>query len=265
MQKKYGLSITEPCEEVFSCGLFSSVEYATTRLDKDTFDIIKEDAQKLKGYSEKYNTKIKSFHLPFSHNSYYKIAPSSLDEAVREKSLEYTKKLIDIYSLCNIEYIVIHASARVEDKDRPKHLKAFTDYLKKLCDYCLKYNIKVAVESLKPRCIGNGKDELLYIMENVKRENAGICFDSNHLLNEDNIEFLKECGKYVIATHLSDFDGIDERHWYPGRGINKWKEIVSLLKENGYSGDYTFEVSWPDDKPCLTEYKKLIDEWESLF
>lgn len=262
MKNRYGLSINEVSEDVFACGLFSSVEYSTTRLDKNTYDVVLRDAQKLNDYSRKYNVKIASFHLPFSHNSYYKIDPASLDDKVRNQTFVYTKRLIDIYSTCNPEYVVIHGSTRVEDKSRAKHLDAFAQYLKMLCSYCAKYDMNVAVETLKPRCIANGKDELLYIMNKANCSNVGICFDSNHLLNEDNLDFLRAAGEFVIATHFSDFDGIDECHWYPGRGINNWIEIIDILDKKGYKGYYTFEVSWPDDNPCIDEYNTLISEWE---
>jgi len=117
------------------------------------------------------------------------------------------------------------------------------------------------VETLKPACIGNSSKEHLYIMEHVDRDNIGICFDSNHLLTEDNIEFLKTAGQYVITTHLSDYDGVDEKHWYPGRGINDWRRIVKVLEEKGYTGPWVFETGF-QGKEAL---KTLVDEWESLF
>lgn len=264
MNKNYGLSIETPREDVFMCGLFQCVEYCQTRLEKDGFEKTLQDIELLRQLSLQYGARINSFHLPFSPNGYFKFQPSSLNNAEREQTLSYTKELIKIYSVCNPSYVVLHASTRVEDTDRPAHLAAFVDYAQKLCDFCKPYGISVAVETLKPRCIGNGLDEHLYIMQNVCRDNIGICFDSNHLLCEDNIEFLKAAGQYVIATHLSDYDGIDERHWYPGRGINNWQKILSLLSDKGYNAPYTFEVSWPNDNPCAEEYNILISEWEKL-
>ena len=102
-------------------------------------------------------------------------------------------------------------------------------------------------------------------MEHAERKNLGICFDSNHLLEEDNYAFLENAGQYVVTTHFSDFDGIDERHWYPGRGINDWKRITGILADKGYDQPWVFEVSFPDKIATAEECRTLITEWEAMF
>lgn len=266
MKGYYGVSINTANEDVFSCGLFKCVEYCKSILETpDAFELIEDEVEKLIELSKKYNVEVRSFHIPFGVNDLYPFEPASLDENARERTFEYTKRLIEIVSKAGIRYVVIHGSLRVLPEDRQARLDAFVGYVQKLCDFCKEYNIKVAVETLKPRCIGNGLKEHLYIMEHANRDNIGICFDSNHLLEEDNIAFLEGAGQYVLTTHFSDFDGIDERHWYPGRGINDWKKITEILKEKGYNGPAMFEVSFPV-KPAKTEdLKELISEWEQIF
>jgi len=266
MRKEYGLSIKNANEEVFKTGLFSCVEYcrADFRIP-NSFELTQEDVPKLIEYSKKYNVAIRSYHIPFNDEPPVPFIPASLDEAERNKTLENTKKLITMLSECGIEIVVIHGSLRVLPEERQQRLDNFVDYVQKLCDFCKPLGISVAVETLKPRCIGNGLSEHLYIMKNVNRDNVGICFDSNHLLEEDNIDFIEGAGEYIITTHLSDFDGIDEKHWYPGRGINDWKKIVSALDSKGYKGPYVFEVSFPDKVPTQKECEKLINEWEKMF
>ena len=41
----------------------------------------------------------------------------------------------------------------------------------------------------------------------------------NHLLGESHTDFMKALKHNIITTHLSDYDGVDERHWLPGEGI----------------------------------------------
>lgn len=266
-RKEYGVHIKFPNEDVFKSGLFTCVEYSKATIDGvDGFETVEKDVVKLAELSKKYHVAVRSFHIPFgSFDEIYKFVPASLDKAQREQTFAYTKRLIESLVPAGIQYVVIHGSLRVLDEDRPEHLKVFVEYLQKLCDFCKPFGIRVAVETLKPRCIGNGLKEHLLIQEQVGRDNVGICFDSNHLLKEDNIDFLEGAGQYVITTHLSDFDGEDERHWYPGRGINNWKEIVRVLEEKEYTGPWVFEVGYPEGEATPQELEKLVAEWEKIF
>ena len=67
MRKEYGVSINEPNEAVFCSGLFSCVEYCRVRLN--SFEEVEQDIPKLKELSEKYHVKVRSFHLPFTHDT----------------------------------------------------------------------------------------------------------------------------------------------------------------------------------------------------
>lgn len=268
MRKEYGVFIKDADEAAFSCGLFRCVEYSKGILDTpDALEIVERDVEKLIAYSRKYNVEVRSFHIPFGSSEYYRFEPASLDPAVRAETLALTKRLLKLVIPAGIRYVVLHGSLRVLPEERQQKLEVFVEYVQELCDFCKEYGITVAVETLKPRCIGNGLKEHLYIQEHVKRSNLGICFDSNHLLEEDNLDFLKGAGQYVVTTHFSDYDGIDERHWYPGRGINDWKQIVQILEEKGYREPYVFETSFHEEvNPRGAEsYAQLIQEWEALF
>ena len=53
---------------------------------------------------------------------------------------------------------------------------------------------------------------------------------------------LANSGIKIASLHISDFDGIDERHRLPGEGINKWNELFAILEKVGYSGPMMYEV-----------------------
>ncbi len=266
MNKSYGVSISQPFEDVFSCGLFDCVEFCKSYLeDENSFIQFKEHALQIGEYSRKYHVPVRSFHLPFCSSEVWCFNPSALSNEIREKTFEHTKQVLDVVIPLGIRYLVIHGSLRVTPEERDQHIACFIGYIQKLCDYVKPFGITVAVETLKPRCICNGLKELLAIMEGAQRDNLGICFDSNHLLEEDNYHFLENAGQYVVTTHLSDFDGIDERHWYPGRGINDWKRITKILTDKGYDQPWVFEVTFPDGIATTEECRTLISQWESLF
>lgn len=262
MNREYSLSVSTADETVFSSGIFSSVEYVKAIAGTLNEQLrIFEDAKELNRLSKKYGVKVRSFHLPFAEP----FKPASLDKEERKWALETTKQLIEYMLPCGIEYVILHGGVNVNPEKTQEQLDVFIKYIQELCDFCLPYKITVAVETLKPVRIGNGVKEHLYIMNKVNRTNVGICFDCNHFIGEDPIDFLKEAGRYVVTTHLSDYDAIDEKHWYPGRGVIDWKLLVKSLDDCGYNGPFVFEVNWPGKTPLLSDLKQLIYEWEQNF
>ena len=85
---------------------------------------------------------------------------------------------------------------------------------------------------------------------------AGIVFDTNHALAEDNITFLSSLinsGIPIHSLHISDYDFVDERHRLPGDGVNRWQDILALLERAGYTGPLMYEVSRkPKERDELT-------------
>lgn len=94
-------------------------------------------------------------------------------------------------------------------------------------------------------------------------KNAVICLDVNHLLIESHKDFIEKVDPYIITTHLSDYDGIDERHWLVGEGCIDWVELIGLLRQQEYLGRFLFELnekSVPGTEQTLT-LKELVSRF----
>lgn len=269
MNNKIGLSIHWANENVFKSGLFECFEF-TDYIDfreEDAFELWEKEVDKVCELSKKYNIPILSYHMRFNDErdgGAFPFTPSSPDEAVRDFTLNNSKRLIEYMTKCNIKRVVLHGSKRIDEHLRAECREYLIDYIQKLCDFCAPFGITVALETLKPVCLGNGVDDHLYIMSKVNRDNYGICFDCNHFTEEDNIEFIRKAGQYIVTTHLSDFDGIDERHWIPGKGIIDWKNLVTALDDAEYSGPYIFEIRFDEEVPTSEEMEMLISEWKRI-
>jgi sugar phosphate isomerase/epimerase len=118
-----------------------------------------------------------------------------------------------------------------------------------------KLGIRLAVECLPRTCLGNTSAEMLELVQADER--LGVCCDVNHLLQEKSEAFIRALGSRIISVHISDYDGLDEKHWMPGEGINDWSAILGALAEAGYEGPFLFEVRNPD-------HHKLAECWSSL-
>ncbi|MCI8601130.1 MAG: sugar phosphate isomerase/epimerase [Oscillospiraceae bacterium] len=202
-----------------------------------------------------------SFHLPF--NNSWDI--SAEDDAVREKALTGLCALLQWMGSHNIPIAVLHPSYEpISDESRPARLRHAAASIKMLGEEGKKLGIRIAVEDLPRSCLGNCADELLFLTDYGRH--AGICFDVNHLLKESHKEFVEKVGPYIITTHLSDYDRLDEKHWLPGDGCIDWKQLKALLDAAGYQGRYLFELG-ENASPLLGRAftpKELAERFEGL-
>ena len=158
---------------------------------------------------------------------------------------------------------MVHPSTGVIPKEEYALRKqALISSLKEFCAYCKTLNIVVALENLTEVSMVQTSDDMLEIMEAVG-DNIGICFDVNHLLFEAHKDFIRKVGKYIITMHVSDYDGIKERHWWPGDGVINWPELFRELKGINYQSTMIVECGFvmkgfPDSVPVLCE------KWEKV-
>ncbi len=96
-----------------------------------------------------------------------------------------------------------------------------------------------------------------------------VCFDTNHLLNQDPCDFVRKLGDKIITLHISDYDFQNERHWLPGEGDINWPELISTLKETGYSGPWLYELGLVCPKsiirPRELTYEDIANNARELF
>ena len=183
------------------------------------------------------NLRVWSVHLPFGFG--WDIA--HYIESERDAVVESLKRIIDLTSGWGARVYVLHGCLEpVSIEERPVRMARSIRSLRELNEYALKYGAHVALEDLPRSCLGNTSLEVRAMSQAAG--DVHVCFDVNHLLHESHSDFMAALAPRVITTHLSDYDGIDERHWLPGKGIVPWKEIVSTLLKSGYRGPFLFEL-----------------------
>jgi sugar phosphate isomerase/epimerase len=146
----------------------------------------------------------------------------------------------------NIPMIVMHLTKHDIIK---KPNKYGIESMKAIVEEGKKYNIKIAIENTRRDII---IDEVL---DNIHSQWLGVCYDSSHAnLYSDNLtSVLDKHGDRVMALHLSDNDGIADRHWLPNEGLIDWDKIINKLALIKYSGYISLEV-FPDRN--INKYSK---------
>ena len=196
-----------------------------------------------------------SIHLPFGNKE-------DISETDPEKRAAVVKGLFDLLDIAAPlapSIAVIHGSYEpIKPEEREAKIQACIESLRALVGKGGEYGIRIALECLPRTCIGNCSGEVLRILEEVP--GLGVCFDTNHLTLESPVEFVRKVGRHLLSTHVSDYDGIDERHWLPGKGCIPWQELLSALEAVGYDGPILFEVVNKPDREKVTP-QILAENW----
>ena len=185
-----------------------------------------------------------SFHLPFSR----KLDISNPDKELRAVTIVTNRTLIEAAARAGVKVIVLHPSSEpIADEDRPERLRLSREAIIELTECAKENGVRLAVENLPRTCLTRTSDEMIAL---VKDTGAGVIFDTNHNLIEDNVDYINnvaDAGLELLSVHISDYyrdeNGVlDERHTLPGTGINKWNDIVDTLVTRGYEGPLMYEV-----------------------
>ncbi len=224
-------------EQLFANMAEAGIKHIEISVDKGQSDAL--DYGKLKEWSEKYGVHLSSFHLPFYPFSEIDISNPDL----AEKSVEYFKGFIEKASKIGIHKYIIHASGEpIEEKDRRARMECAKNSLFKLAEIAKEYNSIICVEDLPRTCLGRSSDDILELIS--VNDNLRVCFDTNHLLDEEISKFIHRVRDKIITTHISDYDFNNERHWLPGEGDINWQELISALKDVNYGGIWLYEIDF---------------------
>lgn len=245
---KIGLSTTASSnsEELFRACRDAGVAVVEISRPKAEVDAL--DYAELKRISDKYGVKIWSFHLPFYPFDEIDISKPSLAEG----SVKYLCNIIDKATSIGIDKFIIHASGEsIGDDERKERMECAKKSLFALAEYAMARGAVICVEDLPRTCLGRSIDDIKELLD--AHTALRVCFDTNHLLYEDNIKFIRELGDKIVTLHVSDYDMINERHWLPGEGKNDWKGILEALSDIGYNGPWLYEMDFVLPKTIIRE------------
>ena len=248
---KLGISIGVKNVESIPAYAAAGFEVMEISFSPGTPDELRSFGERALSLAKEHGIELWSIHLPFARG----LDISEFDE---EKRVEAVQRLADVVNMTKAwgpQVYVVHGSLEpYPDFERPARIISCAKSLKELQDVC--GDIRLALENLPRTCIARDASESLPL----SRYCSGLCFDVNHLLRESHEEFLAHMAPQVITTHLSDYDGLDEKHWMPGAGVVPWKQVYDMLTEAGYEGPWLFELGANPDGSILDPVA-VISSW----
>ena len=211
------------------------------------------DYDELKRAAEEADIELWSFHLPFM--PFEEIDISSTDEALRKFSVDMCADMIKKGRGIGITKFVIHPSGEpIDDSERKAKTEAAKRSLAELGRLANGLGAVLCVENLPRTCLGRSSDEILELISD--NDSLRVCFDTNHLLEEDISRFIAAVGNKIATLHISDYDRLNERHWLSGEGCIDWQKLYRELMAVGYSGAWLYEIHL-DTPPTLKREREL--------
>ena len=228
-----------------------AVELGLNRLDTpEEVTEFSRRARQAHQWAESAGIEIWSVHIPYARH----LDISESSEAERQAVVQRVSGLMDVYAPLRAQKLVIHASYEISKPipaaERQARIAACRRSLVTLGRKATSMNAQLAVECLPRACIGNTSKEILQLLDGI--DDVAVCLDTNHLLQEKTEDFVRKVGSRIVTLHVADYDGVDERHWLPGKGINNWQTIIQALQEVGYRGPWMFEsAGTPEEKVAV--------------
>ena len=169
-------------------------------------------------------------NIIFAHLGYQNINSIWEEGKIGDKEVERYKKDIKNCHENGIPMVVMHLT----QKDKaPMYGEVGLNRIRKITEYAKEMNMKVAFENTKI------KGYLEYVLDNIKDDNVGICFDAGHYHVHFDDEFNFELFKNrIFAVHL---------HLLPFNGTIDWEYVINKLKDCNYNGPITMELCYRYD------------------
>ena len=167
-------------------------------------------------------------------------------ELFSSSGYEELAKVCQINKIFNSDIITIPLSVyKVEEKGSSydKIWARFCDKISAFCDIAAKYDMRLAMEIVPGSILAN-TDNLLRLMDSVKKDNLGYNFDTGHAWSsKERIELIPEKLKgKIFGTHFKDNFGFENLPHAPGKGNIPWALVINSLLATGYTGPWDLEI-----------------------
>ena len=191
---------------------------------------------------------------------------SVADEPARRAAIARALESVELAGELDAPLVVVHASAEpIDPPQRPARLAQARRALAEIGACCRRAGRRVAVELLPRTGLGNTVAELADLIDPLEEGTFGVCLDTNHLMarHRDLAENVRRLGERLIALHLSDYDGVDEKHELPGKGVLDWRAFMQALCDIHYAGPFNYECK-PDGETLGERIRSLEDNFDWL-
>jgi len=179
------------------------------------------------------------------HAPYMDLSPGAVDSKVKSVTIERFSSIFDIAETLKPEVIVFHSGY-----EKWKYALNISMWLegslitwRQLLPRAVEIGVKIAIENI----FEDDPENLRLLMEEIKSEYFGICFDTGHCNLFSKIplkEWIRQLKPYIIELHLHDNNRNADDHSAIGDGTFDFDTLFTMLRDKNLI--YTIETHSPE-------------------
>jgi len=175
------------------------------------------------------------------------------DEKKRIASITRTKRNIDLAVELGATVVDTFSGASREDIPEERAWELLVDSISDCADYGVERGVFIGFEPHIGMLVDT-PEKVLRLLSSVTSSSLMVNLDVSHfaILGLRIPDVVRLLSRHVIHTHLKDVRGLypDFQFLIPGEGDLNIREFVMALKENGYDGFVTSEISVMRQRWC---------------
>lgn len=249
-------------DKIISDGIFCGVElFYPYNVSDEQKKIYGEEVKKL---LTKHKIDV-VLHLPHGGTNNL-VSP---DYSPNEEIIKRMKDAIDFANIYNAKKLTLHLGSAYENLglSRDKLIDTLIIVLSDLCDYALKYDMKIMIENMPRETeLGYGPNEILDIIKRVNKDNLKFIMDTGHahVSSFNELDYIDILHDYLYHMHFSDNHGISDEHKPIGSGNIDFVKLFKKLNEYKYNNLHCLEILF-NDYHDLINYANKIEEFNYLY
>ena len=195
------------------------------------------------------------------------VNPVSMYERHRVESLEFLKSTIDCAVQFGAPMMSMGAGRRYYGQSRKEAWQLLVEAFGECADHAKSLGLKICAEPLPPieSNLVNTLQDFLDLSRDVNATNLGCLLDMGHMnvLHEDGVDYVRSLGDKLYHVHLNDNNGVVDQGLIPGQGTVDFQPFVRALRETGYDGYLSLELSFnyqQDPDSAAFKAKVFVDK-----
>ncbi len=191
-------------------------------------------------------------HAPYDSNLYR--PEIKLTDEYRAWYDETVRRSIIASARLGVKWVTFHAQTGTENGEMnfDENMRVNRSFFTPWVELAKKEGTGIAIENMAEFHPLKTKhrftalvEEQIAIIDDLNDPAVRGTWDFGHaqMVYKNQTAALRKLGRRLAATHVQENTGAEDDHYLPFvRGCVPWEELMPLLKEIGYDGDFTYEV-----------------------